>query len=582
MIPILVEEFGRGGGFEQAQFGPRLRWLKEMVVGDLRDTLWLLMGTMGLLLAMACANVANLVLVRTLSRRPELALRTALGAGRAAIARLVFAECAILGLAGGAAGLAVAYVSLPLLLSIGATDLPPIMTVAIDPIALLGALGTSMLATVSCALVPVLSLLSPRLPLAQALQAGGRALSDGREGSRARHLLVVSQVALALVLLVGSGLMIRTFQMLRQVDPGFRDPESVLTFQLTIPPGTAAASDPGVTGPEPTLRVRQAMLDRLVTVAGVESAAFSAFNDGLPLDADGRRAGIVVEGSAPVDGGASTKEIQFVSPDFFETLRTPVIAGRTFDWDDVHQGRRVVLVSENLARREWESGSAALGKRLGLGSSSAPFEVVGVVRDVHHDGLSVAAPEVVVFPAVSSEAASFVVRSDRIGTTGFLDEIRQAIWSVNPNLSMAGVQTLADLYRRSMARASMTLQLLALTGSMALLLGLIGIYSIVSYAVSRRRHEVGVRLALGAARGEIRRIFVRHALVLVGIGAAIGLAGAVGLTRLMASQLFGISPLDPLTHVSVTLFLVAAAGLASYLSAWRASALDPVEVLKGE
>jgi cell division protein FtsX len=242
----------------------------------------------------------------------------------------------------------------------------------------------------------------------------------------------------------------------------------------------------------------------------------------------------------------------------------------------------VVLVSENLARREWESGSAALGKRLGLGSSSAPFEVVGVVRDVHHDGLSVAAPEVVVFPAVSSEAASFVVRSDRIGTTGFLDEIRQAIWSVNPNLSMAGVQTLADLYRRSMARASMTLQLLALTGSMALLLGLIGIYSIVSYAVSRRRHEVGVRLALGAARGEIRRIFVRHALVLVGIGAAIGLAGAVGLTRLMASQLFGISPLDPLTHVSVTLFLVAAAGLASYLSAWRASALDPVEVLKGE
>lgn len=392
----------------------------------------------------------------------------------------------------------------------------------------------------------------------------------------------MSQVALALVLLIGSGLMFRTFQMLRQVDPGFRDPGSVLTFQLTIPPGIRADGDAAGAGSEPALRMRQAMLEQFAAVAGVESAGFSAFNDGLPLDGDGRSTGIVFEGRSQAERGASTTEIQFVSPGFFETLRTPLVAGRTFDWDDVYQRPQVALVSENLARWEWESASAALGKRLGRGSSDPWFEVVGVVKDVHHDGLSMAAPEVVVFPAVSSETASFVIRSERIGTTGFLEELRQAMWSVNPNLSMAGVQTLGDMYRRSMARASMTLQLLAITATMALLLGLVGIYGIVSYAVARRRREIGIRLALGAAHGEIRRMFVRHALMLVGIGAAIGVAAALGLTRLMASQLFGISPLDPLTHVSVPAFFIAAAGLASSLSARRATRLDPLEVLKGE
>ncbi|MBI1873903.1 MAG: FtsX-like permease family protein [Acidobacteria bacterium] len=239
-------------------------------------------------------------------------------------------------------------------------------------------------------------------------------------------------------------------------------------------------------------------------------------------------------------------------------------------------------MSENLARAEWGSARAALGKRIGPGSSGPWSEVVGVVKDVHHNGLNQPAPETVIFPVVASETASFVVRSERVGTAGFLEDLRKAVWSVNGNLSLASVQTLGDLYQRSMARTSMTLQLLAITGTMALLLGLIGIYGVVSYAVSQRRREIGIRLALGAAQGEVRRMFVRHALVLVGVGVAIGLAAAVALTRLMASQLFGVSPLDSLTHLAVALVLTAAAGLASYLSAQRASALDPAEVLKGE
>jgi len=584
MIPLLMEEFGQPGArWGDAQFGPNLRWLKDSVVGNLGDTLWLLMGTIGLLLAIACANVSNLVLVRTQARRPELANRSALGAGSTAIARVVFTESALLGLAGGVAGVAVAYLCLPLLLSLGGRDLPQIMTVAIDRTVLLVTLGTSVLATLVFALIPVLHFGLSRLQLADALPRGGRWIAGGQHGNRARHLLLVAQVALALVLLIGSGLMIRTFVTLRHVDAGFRDPDQVLTFQLAIP--TAAAPEAGRTGlptPEQALRMRQSILERLAAVPGVESAGFSGFNDGLPLDGDGRSSYVYAEGTAAADGVASPRELQFVSPHFFETLRTRLIAGRTFDWTDVYQSRRVALVSENLARAEWGSAGAALGKRIGPGRTDPWSEVVGVMEDVHHHGLNLPAPETAIFPVVPSDTASFVIRSDRVGTTGFLDDLRNAVWSVNASLSPAGVQTLGDLYHRSMARTSMTLQLLAITGTMALVLGLIGVYGIVSYAISQRRREIGIRLALGARHGEVRRMFVRQALALVGAGVAIGLGAAAGLTRLMKSQLFGVSPLDPWTHLSVALVLLAAAALASYLSARRASALDPVDVLRGE
>jgi putative ABC transport system permease protein len=582
MIPMLKEEFGRPGVWENAQFGPKLRLLKDSVVGNLGDTLWLLMGTIGLLLLIACANVSNLMLVRTQARRPELAIRTALGAGWTAIVRVVFTESVILGLAGGAAGVAVAHFSLPLLLSLGAADLPQIMTVTIDRTVLLVALGTSVLASLTFALLPALHFAFPRSHLADALHGGGRSITDGREGNRTRQILLVAQVALALVLLIGSGLMIRTFQMLQRVDPGFGDPDHVLTFQLTIPAAISGAEDPASSSADPGQRMRQAIAERLTEVPGVVSAGFSSFNDGLPLDGDGRTASIVVEGRVPVEGAPLFKEIQFVSPHFFETMLTPLIAGRTFDWNEVYERRRVALVSENLARREWGSASAALGKRIASNAAGPWSEVVGVVKDVHHNGLNQAAPETVVYPAVPSATACFVVRSNRVGTTGFLDDLRKAVSSVNGNLSLASVQTLADIYQRSMARTSLTLQLLAITGTMALVLGLVGVYGIVNYAISQRRREIGIRLALGARYDQVRRLFVRHAVVLVGIGVAIGLAAAAGLTRLMTSQLFGVSPLDPLTHVGIALALLTAAALASYLSARRASALDPVEVLKGE
>lgn len=585
MIPILDEEFP-GGSAEAMGFGPDLRWLKDMVVGDLGDTLWVLMGTIGLLLVIACANVASLVLARSETRRPELAMRVALGAGWGGIARVVLAESAILGLAGGIVGLGVAYVSLPLLLSLGAADLPQIMTVRIDPTVLLVTVGLAVLATVMFALIPVFHFALLKLQPARLLRAGARSITEGRERNRARHLLLVLQVALALVLLIGSGLMIRTFQTLRQVDPGFRDPDNVQTFQLTIPVADVPdAEQAGAYDPEATVRMQHRILDGLAAVAGVESAGFSSSNDGLPLDGDGRTSSIRIEGRTDVDAAASAAETQLVSPGFFETLRTPVVAGRAFDWNDVDQARPVVIVSENLARREWGSASAALGRRIRVGGApDAPWlEVVGVVKDVHHDGMSQPAPETIMLPAFArNTVASFVVRSERVGTPGFLNDLREAIWSVNGNLSLASVQTLGDMYHRSMARTSVTLLLLAITGTMALLLGLIGIYGVVSYTVSQRRREIGIRMALGAARGEVQRMFVRRAMVKVAIGVAIGLGAAAGLTRLMASQLFGVSPLDPVTHVGVALVLVGTSALASYLPTRRASRLDPAEVLRAD
>jgi hypothetical protein len=273
-------------------------------------------------------------------------------------------------------------------------------------------------------------------------------------------------------------------------------------------------------------------------------------------------------------------ELLMVSAGFFETLRTPLVAGRLFDRNDVER-RGVVLVSENLARSEWGSPGSALGKRLTVDPAVPWFEVVGVVKDMPQQNLNTTPPKTVIFPArVQNAVASFVIRSERAGTASLLSDIRTALQSVYAGLAPASVQTLGEMYRRSMARTSMMLLVLAITGTLALLLGLVGVYGIVSYAVTQRRREIGIRLALGAAQRDVRLRFVRQALILVSIGVAIGLVAATGLTQFMTSQLFGVSPLDVPTHLIVALGLLTAAGLASYLSAQRASALDPVEVLK--
>jgi len=584
MIPLLTEEFG--GGFEEEhRFGPRLRSLKESVVGSLNETLWTLMGTIGLLLAVACANVANLLLARTRTRRPELAIRAALGAGWGRVTRLVLVESTMLALAGGALGLGLAYASLPLLRSVGSSEmlrtdfgstaiLPQVMAVTIDPTVVLVTLGISLLAALVFAIAPALHF--TREP--PTTFGGGGRLTDGREGNRARRVLVVAQVALALVLLVGCGLMIRSFQALRQVDPGFGAPDEVQTFQVTLPV-TGEAPDP-----LQTVRMQHAILDQLSAVAGVEVAGFVVFNDGLPLDGDGRGVPIQVDGTTT--DVTLNVEAQYVSPNFFETMQTRLIAGRAFDWNDIYDSRRLVLVSENLARSHWGSAGAAVGRRIVV--FDIPREVIGVVADVRHGGVGQPPPDVVAFPLIVSlplggmNIASFVVRSPRVGTAGFLQDLRAAAWSVNPTLAFANVRTLGDMYRRSTARTSLTLTLLSLAGTLALFLGLVGTYGVVSHAVAQRRREIGVRLALGEPRGVLQRMFVRQALAMAGAGVVIGLGAATVLTRLIQSQLFGIAALDLPTYLTGATILVAAAVVAGYLPARRASRVHPVEALRAE
>ncbi len=589
MIPMLTAEFGDGTTWQNARFGPRLRWLRDTVVGTLGGTLWVLMGTIGLLFLIACANVANLVLVRAQMRERELATRAALGAGWGGILRVVFAESVLLGVAGGVAGLGVAYAGLPLLLTLAAGDLPAIMQVAIDPAVLLVAAGSSIVAMALFTLVPALRFVGR--DWAGALHDGGRSMTGGRHAHRARHVLLVMQVALALVLLVGAGLMIRTFQHLHRVDPGFSNPDEVLTFQVTLPP--SEVSDPdrgGAFDAERALGIDQALVERFEALPGVVSTGFAGFNDGLPLDGDGRQTSLVAFTDGRVHAGGQPRffEMQRVSPGFFETMQTTRVAGRALTWDDVHGGRRVILVSENLARREWGGASRAIGQRMGSTPSSTGFEVVGVVKDVHHNGVSQPAPEVVAFPLSPSEGnpsartASFVVRSPRANAAGFVQALREAADSVDPNLALADIRTLGEMYRRSLARTSVTLLLLVTTGGMALAIGLIGICGIVTCMIGERRREIGIRVALGARPDRVRRMFVGRVLALVAIGAAIGLGAALGLTRLMASQLYGVDPLDPVTFAAVALVLAASAGAAGTLTARRAAALDPVEVLRGE
>jgi putative ABC transport system permease protein len=562
---------------------PIVRPLKQDVVGDVGTVLWVLMGTIGIVLLIACANVANLLLVRAEGRQHELAIRAALGAGWGRIARELLVESVMLGLFGGLLGLALAYGGLRILVAMGPANLPRLAEISIDPLVLAFALAVSLASSLLFGLIPVAKYAGPEI--AMSLRGGGRSMSQSRERHRSQNTLVVVQVALALVLLVGSGLMIRSFQALRNVQPGFTQPERIQTMHVRIP-------EAQVQEPERVTRMQNDILEKITAVPGVDSAAFAT---ALPMEEFQGSNTIFTEGSDYAGQVPPMRRFKLVSPGLLKVLGTPLIAGRDFTWADIYNDRKVAMVSENFARDTWGQPAAALGKRIGEGvySPGAWHEVIGVVGNVYDDGVYQKAPASVYWPARERpknmgsgtylvRSATFAIRSDRAGSEAFLKQVREAVWSVNANLPLSDLRTLGEVYNQSMARTSFTLVMLGIAGSMALALGIIGIYGVLSYAVSQRRREIGIRLALGAQPGELKRMFVRHGLVLGSIGVAIGLCAAVPLTRLMSSLLFGIKPLDPLAYGAGALLLGMAAVLASYLPARRASAIDPVEALKAE
>jgi predicted permease len=587
LVPIWMDSWTNGPGsngriYETWRITPDMRPLKQQVVGNVSDVLWVVMATIGLVMLIACANVTNLLLVRAESRQQELAVRAALGAGRGRIVRSLLVESVILGLTGGVLGIGLAAVGLRVLVAIGPANLPRLGEISLDARVLGFTVVLSVLSGVLLGLIPALKYAGPRI--SRGLRSEGRTASVSRQRHRTRNVLVIAQVAMAMVLLVCAGLMIRTFQALRTVDPGFTRAEHLQTMRVSIPASLVAE-------PERVSRVQHEIADKLAAIPGVTSVGFAT---SMPMEGtDPNWDNIFVEGHAYAAGEIPPLRLfKYVSPDFFHTTGTRLVAGRELTWTEVYGLRPVALVSENLARELWGTPVAAIGKRFRQSPATPWREVIGVLQDVRENGIQERAPLTVYWPTMMANpfgggtdvwrTETFAIRSDRAGTEGFLNQVRQAVWSVNKNLPVAEVRTMQEVYDQSLARTSFTLVMLAIAGGMALVLGIIGIYGVMSYTVSQRRREIGIRLALGAQGGELKQMFVRHGLVLAAIGVAIGLCAAAGLTRLMASLLFGISQLDPVVYAAVPLILVTAAMLASYVPARRAAAVDPVEALKAE
>jgi len=586
LVPIVNSSFPPPPGFspkvlEEARIGPNVRPLKHDVVGDVDKLLWVLMGSIGLVLLIACANVANLLLVRTEGRQQELAIRAALGATRGRIASELLFESFTLSLAGSALGLGLAYGSLRVLIAMAPAGLPRLAEIGIDARVLLFTLGVAAIASLLFGSVPVFKYAGAGL--GTGLREGGRTLSESRERHRARSTLVVVQVALALVLLISSGLMIRTFRALTHVQPGFRDPAEVQTFWLSIPEAEVPA-------PEQVVRMQEEIARKIEAIPGVSSVGLAS---GVPMDGDDSFNPIYAEGRTYADDKlAPLRRFRYVSPGYFSTLGVPLVAGRDLTWADIYGMRPTVLVSENMARDYWGSAANALGKRIRTGPKDDWFEIVGVVGDVRDDGVNQDAPTSVHWPILMKHFfdqspmlhrdLAFAVRSPRVGSESFARELRQAVWSVNPNLPLANIRTLEHFYEKSMARTSFTLVMLVVAGAMALMLGIVGLYGVIAYSVSQRTREIGIRTALGAQQQQLTAMFVRHGLLLTGVGVACGLGVAIGLMRLMSSFLFTVSAVDPITYAGAALALIATALLASYLPSRRAAAVDPVEALHAE
>ena len=565
---------------ETAQFGTLVYPLRDDIVGDIGQILWVVLGGVGLILLIACANVANLFLVRAEGRQREVAVRSALGASRWNIARLFLSESIVLSLIGGALGLALAAAGVRVLVAMRPEGLPRLEEIAVDGTVLAFTVGVALAAGLLVGLFAALRYGRPEL--IPALKEGGRGGTVGHERLRARNALVVLQVALALVLLVCAGLMVRSFWRLRNVSPGL-DPASTLTVRLNLP-------ETEYETPEAPARFVVQLLEQVRAIPGVQSAATTTM---LPLSGGGSNNGHVIE-DFPLEPGAVPPILatRWVSPSFFETMRIPLLEGRLFDRLDPNARVREAVVSQALAQRFWP-GQSPLGKRLaqGIGENPQWATIIGVVGSLREYGLNEAPVETVYYPMQPQASFDGQVQIPRsftllVRTTGdpgrLAGPVRDAVWSLDPDLPLAQVRSMEEVVERSMVRTTFTMLLLVIAGAVALLLGAVGIYGVISYVVSQRTREIGVRMALGAGKRDISRMVLREGLGLALLGIALGLAAAFALTRFMKALLFEVSPADPLTFAAVPALLALIALFACWLPAQRAAGVPPLEAIRSE
>ena len=582
MLSNLTDVFPDEGAapiMASAGFGPAVDRAREAVVGDVEPTLWILLGAVGFLLLIACANVANLFLVRSEARHGEVAIRAALGESRGRLAGSVLVESLTLGVAGGLLALPLALLAVRLLVRFGPRELPRLDEISIDTAVLVFGLAVSVVAGLLFGLLPALR--AGAVAAAGRMTAGARGATVGRERQIARRGLVVLQIALALTLLVGSGLAVRSFQRLAAVDPGF-DPVDVLAFGLALP-----ARD--YESPEARLNFHRQMVDRLRALPGVVDASATSI---VPLSGEMSGSGHSIEGRPLADGEVPpifmTKR---VAPGFFDALRIELIEGRVFDRLDGERNAAVVVVSRSLARTHWP-GESALGKGVRLGGPPEGegeewSRIVGVVDDVHEIALHEDPPEMAYYPlpgVMGPESVPammrYLVRAPNAAALS--GAAREAVRGLDPTLPIAGLETLETRVRRARGERAFVMVLLAVAAGLALLLGSVGLYGVVSYMVAQRRREIAIRMAVGAQVADVHRLVLTEAGVLAVVGAALGVGSAVVLTRRIQALLFETSPLDPVVFVAVSMLLIGVCLLASWLPARRAARLDPVTALRAE
>ncbi len=557
---------------------------REVVVGDIEAMLWILLGAVGFLLLVACANVANLHLVRSEARHGEAAMRAALGESRGRLVTSVLTESVVLGMVGGLLALPLALLAVRLVVRFGPRALPRLDEVSMDAWVLLFGFAVSVVAGLLFGIVPAV-----RASAAAAkghMTAGARGGTAGRERQLARRGLVVVQISLALTLLVGSGLAVRSFGRLAAVDPGF-DPVDVLTFGLSLP-----QRDYGT--PEARLVFHRRLVERLRALPGaVEATAAST----VPLGGESSGSGFSIEGRPLADGDVPPVfRTKLVSPGYFDTLRVDLVEGRRFEPLDGERDASVVIVSQSVASAYWP-GESALGKgvRQGVppeGEEQQWSRVVGVVDDVHELALHEDPPEMVYFPippggggGVGDDSAvpaamRYAVRAPNAATLAA--GVREAVGGLDPTLPIADVQTLETLVARARGERAFVMVLLLIAAGLALLLGSVGLYGVVSYTVAQRRREIAIRMAVGARLADVHRLVLTEAGALALVGAALGVGAAVALTRRLQALLFETSPLDPAVFAAVSALLVGVCLLASWLPARRAARIDPMTALRVE
>ena len=549
--------------------------LHEQVVGDVKGMLLVLLGAVAFVLLIACANVANLLLARAATRQREMAVRAALGAGRLRVARQLLTESVLLSLAGGGLGLLVAFWGVRALGQWGGSSLPAMHGIGIDAWVLAFTLGVSVLTGLAFGLAPAFQ--AARADVNAALKQESRGEMGGHR-KWLRHFLVVSEVALALVLLIGAGLLIKSFSRLRDVNPGFRT-DGVLTFQVTLAEGKAS--------PQKVNFIKQ-IVERLKALPGVQAVAAT---DSLPLTQFNRISPAEIEGRPPIDlRKAKPGEVRPVSRptvtlDYFNAMGIPLRNGRAFTLQDARSPAESVIVTEAFEKHHFP-GQSAVGKRIRLlarGAEPRWQTVVGVVSDVRQSGLAGDVLPEVYSPELEDVGGdlSFVIRATG-EPTSLISAVRATVAEVEPNQALHNVMTMEQRLANTTTSRRLNTVLLGSFAGVALLLAVVGIYGVMSYAVTQRRREIGVRMALGAQRGDVSRLVIGEGMKLVLIGALLGLGGALALTRLLKTLLFGVSATDPLTFIVIAALLIIVALLACWIPARRATKVDPLIALRHE